>query len=409
MGAASFGAILSDDAADSTRISSVGIGSLDVYSVAVNPANTDEMAVAFQGQNNGGAYVSTNAGVIWTVQQLPGTRYNYVKFDLNGVLYALSDGPTTIAPEGVYRRNSDGTWTCLGPDQGTHFETRLWSIDFGQSNRNLFITGGADFGVAGPEGTIWRSPDAGTAWTKALETTTGQDGTAQRVMIVPDGTDQIVLAGMQTFSSAPVNGVYRSIDSGVKWVQILGTGLPSSLWGYDLTTSPTDPHTVYVTDGNFSGGGIYRSTDAGANWSPYLTGFNVRGIAIDPSSANDVYFWTVFAAAPVYHASQNGSSVIAASSGLSGASPRQIIAVPGSKPRLLLATTIGTYELQLTAERPDVRISSNGNNVVLTWTNAAFSLQAGPAPAGPFTNVPGATSPYTAPKSGNQRFFRLAR
>ena len=120
----------------------------------------------------------------------------------------------------------------------------------------------------------------------------GRIGTAQRVMIVPDGTDQIVLAGMQTFSSAPVNGVYRSIDSGVKWVQILGTGLPSSLWGYNLTTSPTDPHTVYVTDGNFSGGGIYRSTDAGANWSPYLTRLNVRGIAIDPSSANDVYFWT---------------------------------------------------------------------------------------------------------------------
>ena len=87
----------------------------------------------------------------------------------------------------------------------------------------------------------------------------------------------------------------------------------------------------------------------------------------------------------------------------------RLLPFPASKPRLLLATTIGTYELQLTAERPDVRISSNGNNVVLTWTNAAFSLQAGPSPAGPFTNVPGATSPYTAPKSGNQRFFRLAR
>ena len=104
--------------ADSTRISSVGVGSLDVYSVAVNPANTDEMAVAFQGQNNGGAYVSTNAGVIWTVQQLPGTRYNYVSFDLNGVLYALSDGPTTIAPEGVLspqlRRHVDVPWPRSG-------------------------------------------------------------------------------------------------------------------------------------------------------------------------------------------------------------------------------------------------------------------------------------------------------
>lgn len=407
MGAASFGVILTDDTANTTRISSVGIGSLNLFSVAANPTNTDELAVAFQGQNNGGVYASTNAGLTWVVQQVPGTRYNYVKFDLNGVLYALSDGPSSIAPEGVYRRNANGTWTSLGPDQGPLFETELWSIDFGQSNRNLFITGGNDFGVAGFEGTVWRSPDSGGTWTKTLETTAGQDGTAQRVMIIPDGTDQIVLAGMQTFSSTPVNGVYRSIDSGVTWTQILGTGLPSTLWGYDLTTSPVDPHTVYVTDGNFSGGGIYRSTDAGATWSTYLTGYNVRGVAVDPSSPDDVYFWTVFASAPVYHASHNGTVVIAASTGLGGG-PHQIVAVPGRNPRLLLATTVGAYELQLPVQRPDLRIGSAGNSVVLSWTNAAFGLQAGPTVTGPFTNVPGATSPYTTPTAGAARFFRLS-
>jgi sulfatase modifying factor 1 len=48
-----------------------------------------------------------------------------------------------------------------------------------------------------------------------------------------------------------------------------------------------------------------------------------------------------------------------------------------------------------------------GNEVVLSWTNAAFSLQSGPSVQGTFTNVPGATSPYTNALSGVQAYFRL--
>src|SRR5581483_3105467 len=48
-----------------------------------------------------------------------------------------------------------------------------------------------------------------------------------------------------------------------------------------------------------------------------------------------------------------------------------------------------------------------GTNAVLTWTNPAFLLQTASAVAGPYTNVPGATSPYTNPASGPDQFFRL--
>jgi hypothetical protein len=47
------------------------------------------------------------------------------------------------------------------------------------------------------------------------------------------------------------------------------------------------------------------------------------------------------------------------------------------------------------------------NQVVLTWTNAAFSLQSAPAITGTFTDISGATSPYTNPVSGVQQYFRL--
>jgi uncharacterized repeat protein (TIGR03803 family) len=55
-----------------------------------------------------------------------------------------------------------------------------------------------------------------------------------------------------------------------------------------------------------------------------------------------------------------------------------------------------------------LNIQAAGGSVVLTWTNAAFSLQAGPAVAGVFTNVAGATSPFTNAITGSQMFFRLA-
>jgi hypothetical protein len=49
-----------------------------------------------------------------------------------------------------------------------------------------------------------------------------------------------------------------------------------------------------------------------------------------------------------------------------------------------------------------------GDQVVLNWTNAAFGLQSAPTLSDVFTNVLGATSPYTNPISGGSQFFRLS-
>jgi len=45
----------------------------------------------------------------------------------------------------------------------------------------------------------------------------------------------------------------------------------------------------------------------------------------------------------------------------------------------------------------------------LSWNDPAsvFTLQAGAATTGVFTNVPGAASPYTNDITGTQLFFRL--
>jgi len=48
-----------------------------------------------------------------------------------------------------------------------------------------------------------------------------------------------------------------------------------------------------------------------------------------------------------------------------------------------------------------------GDAIILTWSNPAFALQAAPSVAGTYTNISGATSPYTNVISGTQKFFRL--
>jgi len=56
---------------------------------------------------------------------------------------------------------------------------------------------------------------------------------------------------------------------------------------------------------------------------------------------------------------------------------------------------------------PSLAIRSINHQVVLSWTNAGFDLQSAPAVTGTFTNIPGASSPYTNPMSGREQFFRL--
>ena len=48
-----------------------------------------------------------------------------------------------------------------------------------------------------------------------------------------------------------------------------------------------------------------------------------------------------------------------------------------------------------------------GTDVVLSWTQPAFNLQASSEVSGGYTNITGATSPYTYPLSEGKKFFRL--
>ncbi len=56
--------------------------------------------------------------------------------------------------------------------------------------------------------------------------------------------------------------------------------------------------------------------------------------------------------------------------------------------------------------RIPLNIQQSGNNVVLTWSDSSFLLQSAPSVAGTYSNVIGASSPYTN-AIGSMQFYRL--
>ncbi len=152
LGTSSLAVFRSTDGGDHFVQSSHGISEINLFSVDANPLASNELAIAFQGQNNGGVLRSLDGGVTWDLESAPPTRYSAVRFAPDGRLYAISTGPSSVAPEGLYRRENNGSWTPLGPNQGPLFESDLNTVRFSRNNASLILLGGSDFGVAGFRG-----------------------------------------------------------------------------------------------------------------------------------------------------------------------------------------------------------------------------------------------------------------
>lgn len=74
---------------------------------------------------------------------------------------------------------------------------------------------------------------------------------------------------------------------------------------------------------------------------------------------------------------------------------------------LIVGSSFSDVFVSLAPNPEPLKIAVSGANVLLTWTNAAFKLQASPLVNGTYTNVPSAASPHPYPIGGEQKYFRL--
>ena len=364
---------------------SVGIASLNLESIAANPNDSSEIAAAFSGLNNGGVYSSLDGGLSWTLEALPGMRFNTVAFAPDGTLHAVSDGPTTIGAEGLWRRTGGG-WVSLGPDQGPQFESELYPVLFDAGAPGVILIAGSDFGVAGHEPTVWLSIDDGATWLKAYEGATQ----SEEVFDLERSTDgMVLLAAFSDFSGTQTGGALRSTDGGLNW-NPAGVGLPAGAQGRSLDVDPTQPQTFLYADNDFGGGngGVFRTTDGGLNWAS--TGFvgSVLQVEYDPLDTTRIF--TAHASGTLVRVSTDaGATFSPYTTGLAPASGRALAFTgEGVCRRLLLATSIGSFgqiaSCMLESDTPSISLATGGAQT--------FTLRAGEQLGTQFYWILGSTS-----------------
>ena len=398
LGTSSLAVFRSTDGGDTFFSSSIGISQLNLYSIHSNPLNTEELAVAFQGLNDGGVFSSTDGGTSWLLESVPPTRYSNVRFAPDGTLYAISSGPSSVAQEGLYRREINGTWTPLGPDQGTLYESDLYNMSFSINDPNLILLGGSDFGVAGSEATIWRSTDAGQSWNKVYEV--GESDRVTDLEIIQDGSDQNMVAAWTSFSGDSVGGALRSTDRGASWFDS-SAGLPAFFFDPRLCASPIDPQTLVVSASlSFSSGGLFRTTDGGATWtSTGWTGTAMVGdVACHPGDDQTLFVTQLSGGEAVLRSQDGGATFAPFSNGLEGVvGPRELAFAGNSE--LLLATAKGSYFTDLATATPTPTPSTTPTATpTATSTPTGTPTATATATATP-TGTPSGTRPTPTPRA----------
>lgn len=144
-------------------------------------------------------------------------------------------------------------------------------------------------------GGIWKTTNKGTTWTPIFE---GQADNSFGDLAIFAGDSRIIWAGTgeqnNRQSSSWGGGIYRSTDAGATWTHV---GLKESGSIGRVILHPSDPNTAWVAVvGNLwkptEERGVYKTTDAGRNWSKVLYVDPVTGateLAIDPRNANVLY------------------------------------------------------------------------------------------------------------------------
>lgn len=234
----------------------------------------------YVGQVNGGVWKSDDYGRTWNpiFDHEPTQSIGAIavaQSDPNVVYVASGEGlhrPDLSVGDGIYKSTDGGkSWTHLGLRDG--YQIPAIAVDPRDSNRVFAAVLGHPYGPNEERG-LFRSTDGGQTWQKVIykDENTG----ASDVEIDPADPD-IVYASMWEVREGPwedgneVNGtgggLFKTTDGGNTW-HPLTKGLPKDLSQIYVAIAPSEPQRLYATVATASGSlGVYRSDDAGENWS----------------------------------------------------------------------------------------------------------------------------------------------
>lgn len=255
-----------------------------IADIAVDPRRPSTWFVAV---GSGGVWKTVNAGTTWTPLFDKETSYSIGCLTLDpsapdtvwvGTGEAVS-GRHVAWGDGVYRSLDGGTtWEHMGLDRSEHIAEIL--VDPANSNRILVAAEGPLWSSGGERG-VYRSLDGGHSWEQVLSIS-GDTGVTSLVF-APDDPQTVYAAAYQRrrrvwsfLGGGPESGIHKSTDGGTTWRRV-STGLPETDMGkIGLATTAADPDVVYATiEADKATRGFYRSTNRGESWerrNEYLSG-----------------------------------------------------------------------------------------------------------------------------------------
>ncbi len=248
-----------------------------ISDTAFDPANP---VIVYAASASGGVYKSYDTGQTWEpiFDEVPVQTIGDVAIDPANpqTVYVgtgeANGGHNNIPGAGLYKSTDGGsTWTFSGLETTTSIGRVL--VDPKDPDR-LFVAAVGSYFAPGPNRGVYRSLDAGTRWEQVLFI---NDSTGVVDLVMRPDSSQILFAAAWQRVRRPngvrlggeSSGIYRSDDGGDSWTRLgPDTGLPSGEFGrIGLALCRDQPdvmYALYLTDVNYYG--FYRSDDGGRTW-----------------------------------------------------------------------------------------------------------------------------------------------
>ena len=246
-----------------------------IADIAINSENENEWYVAV---GSGGVWKTSNSGTTWDpiADDQPFYSTGCITIDPhNSSKIWLGTGENVGGRHvgighGVYLSENGGEkWKYMGLKSSEHIS----KIIISPNDPNLiFVASQGPLWSSGGERGLFRSIDGGKNWKNVLDINKWTGVTD----IVIDKNDPNILyaATWQRhrnvaayMGGGPGTSIYKSIDSGISWFKI-DVGLPESNLGkIGLAISPFDSSIIYAAiETDRRKGGVYKTTNSGGSW-----------------------------------------------------------------------------------------------------------------------------------------------
>jgi photosystem II stability/assembly factor-like uncharacterized protein len=352
-------------------------GNLRTFAIDPQKSSTIYAAVGTPGLNDGGVFKTTDGGTTWNEADagFPAVPIRSLALDPqnNGVIYAANGGrllQTTDAGAHWIRRAVNAWKVVVDPldpsvvytlpyqgiganpakstDGGLTWSTLNPGLEPGDFVLNLVIDPGeaGTLFVVTARGAVLKSVDQGVTWSPA---SAGLPASDVSVLAISPSDPLTLYAGTAVncddceYSG---DGVFKSSDGGVCWTAV-SNGLPRGAI-FLVAVDPQDSATVYVGQFMEDTSALFKTVDGGATWNRLNSGLDgsyAASLAIDPHNPSVLYVAT---GKGVFRSTDGGENWSAVNLGLRDGSVSAVAIDPRDSSTVYAAGEAGLFVVTFT-------------------------------------------------------------